>query len=283
MRPTDARSATIDGVPTRWYEHGAGIPLVLVHGIPTSPLLWRHVVPRLRGAKVYAWEMTGYGGSIPAGEGRDLSMRRQAEHLLSWMDDQGLDQAILGGHDLGGGVIHIAATQRPTSCLGLFLTNSIGYDSWPIPSINMMKRTLGLMRRLPASATEQVLRMFIHRAHDDKDRAKEAFDLHIQPYREHDATAAFARQIDALRTEDTLAVQEDLSRLDVSARIVWGAADQFQKVHYGERFARDLDAPLTRIERGRHFTPEDHPEAVAEGLNELIEEVQRKTHGQLTH
>ncbi len=28
----------------------------------------------------------------------------------------------------------------------------------------------------------------------------------------------------------------------------WGAADQFQKIEYGERFARDLSAPLRRIE-----------------------------------
>lgn len=43
------------------------------------------------------------------------------------------------------------------------------------------------------------------------------------------------------------------------ARVVWGAADQFQKLHYGERLARDLDAPLRRIDGGKHFTPEDHP------------------------
>ncbi len=39
----------LDGEPVRWLEHGEGSPVVLVHGIPTSPPLWRHVLPLVRG------------------------------------------------------------------------------------------------------------------------------------------------------------------------------------------------------------------------------------------
>jgi pimeloyl-ACP methyl ester carboxylesterase len=60
--------------------------------------------------------------------------------------------------------------------------------------------------------------------------------------------------------------------LDLPARIVWGAADQFQKVGYAERLARDLRAPLDRIAGGRHFVPEDHAERVAAAINALIPE-----------
>ncbi|MFC6489332.1 alpha/beta fold hydrolase [Nitratireductor sp. GCM10026969] len=56
---------------------------------------------------------------------------------------------------------------------------------------------------------------------------------------------------------------------------VWGAADQFQKAEYGERFARDLSAPLRQIEQGRHSTPEDHPEIVAHEINQLLADVQQ--------
>jgi len=77
------RTATVDGTPIRWLEQdGDGIPVVLVHGIPTSPALWRHVVPRLSGLRVLAFEMTGYGDSIPAGKERDISVAAQAERLL---------------------------------------------------------------------------------------------------------------------------------------------------------------------------------------------------------
>ena len=42
---------------------------------------------------------------------------------------------------------------------------------------------------------------------------------------------------------------------------------------YGEHFARDLGAPLRRIPHGRHFTPEDHPEVIAEEIERLLAEV----------
>jgi pimeloyl-ACP methyl ester carboxylesterase len=52
--------------------------------------------------------------------------------------------------------------------------------------------------------------------------------------------------------------------------LVWGTADQFQKLEYGERLAADLGTTLTPIEGGKHFTPEDHPEVVAAAINELL-------------
>lgn len=129
------RTATIEGLRMRWEEQGEGMPLVLVHGIPVCPRLWRHVVPRISGARCLAWEMVGYGGSIAEGQGRDISVARQADHLLAWLKTLGIERAVLAGHDLGGGVVQIAAVRQPEACAGLFLTNAIGYDSWPIPSV----------------------------------------------------------------------------------------------------------------------------------------------------
>lgn len=35
----------------RWEEAGEGAPVVFLHGIPTSPALWRHVVPLVERAR----------------------------------------------------------------------------------------------------------------------------------------------------------------------------------------------------------------------------------------
>jgi pimeloyl-ACP methyl ester carboxylesterase len=58
--------------------------------------------------------------------------------------------------------------------------------------------------------------------------------------------------------------------LRVPARVVWGAADRFQKLPYGERLAWDLRTELWRIEGGRHFVPEDHPERLAAAVDEVL-------------
>ncbi len=262
------QQVTVRGVPMRWTEAGEGFPVVLVHGLPTSPALWRHVLPQVRGGRLLAFEMVGYGESIPAGRDRDISVARQADYLLAWLEQLGIERAVLVGHDLGGGVAQIAAVRAPARCAGLVLANSISYDSWPIPSV----RALRAVGPLPMSAFKALMGALMARGHDDPAIARESLAIHVQPYERHGGAAALAWQVRWLRTADTLAVADRLRDLDVPARVVWGAADPFQKVRYGygERLAWDLRTELWRIEGGRHFTPEDHPERLAAALNEVL-------------
>lgn len=136
-----------------------------------------------------------------------------------------------------------------------------------------MRAAAPLLSRLPALALKPALAVLLARGHDTVSRAKQALDVHYRPYAQHGGGAAMARQVAALDVRDTLAVQDALPRLRVPARIVWGTADRFQKVEYGERFARDLGTTVRRIEGGKHFTPEDHPDVIAAEINSLADEV----------
>jgi pimeloyl-ACP methyl ester carboxylesterase len=217
--------------------------------------------------------MVGYGASIPEGRNREISVARQAEYLADWLKHLGIEQVVLAGHDLGGGVAQIAAIRYPDLCRGLFLTNAIGYDSWPIPSVKMMRAAGPLIQHLPKAVFKMIFWAFIRRRHGNRAQAEEAARVHWTHYQRHDGAAAFIHQVNALNVQDTLSVTRDLPRLGMPARIVWGAADQFQKIQFGEWFARDLTAPLHRIEQGRHFTPEDYPEIVAQEINRLLEDL----------
>jgi len=69
----------------RWTDAGEGFLVVLVHGIPTSPTLWRHVLSQVRGGGCLAFEMVGDGDSIPAGWDRDISVAgRPITCSLGW-------------------------------------------------------------------------------------------------------------------------------------------------------------------------------------------------------
>ncbi len=177
---------------------------------------------------------------------------------------------MLVGHDLGGGVAQIAAVRAPERCAGLVLINSIAYDSWPIPSVKAMRAVAGAVARFPAGVFRPMLAGFVRLGHDRADIASESFTYHWRPYAEHGGASAFVRQIRSLRTVDTLAVAQGLATLPVPARVVWGAADRFQKLRYGERLAADLAAPLTRLDTARHFVPEDHPEPVADAVAAVL-------------
>jgi pimeloyl-ACP methyl ester carboxylesterase len=161
------RQTTIRGVPMRWSEADEGFPVVLVHGIPTSPTLWRHVLPQVRGGRGLAFEMVGYGDSIPAGRDRGISVARQADYPLAWLDHLGVEQAVLVGHDLGGGVAQIAAVRDLRRCAGLVLTNAICYDSWPIPSVRALRAAGPLVGQMPPRAFRALVGSLLARGHDD--------------------------------------------------------------------------------------------------------------------
>lgn len=269
----ETQERVVADVPMRWIEHGEGFPVVLVHGIPTGPALWRSVIPRVQG-RCLAFEMVGYGDSIPAGRGRDISVGRQADFLLSWLDQLAIEQAVLVGHDLGGGVIQMAAARDSHRCAGLVLTNSIAYDSWPIPSVRALRAAGAIVERLPDALFKALIASFMVRGHDNLEVGRESGRIHARPYLEHGGAADLIRQIRSLDVHDTLSVQDDLSKLEVPARVVWGVADRFQKVGYGERLASDLGTELNRIEGGKHWTPEDHPDVVADAVNEVLKAIE---------
>ncbi|HZY66172.1 MAG TPA: alpha/beta hydrolase [Rubrobacteraceae bacterium] len=267
------KSMEVEGISMRWEEEGEGAPVVYIHGIPTSPRLWRYVIPQVHEARSLAWEMVGYGGSMREGRDRDISVAKQAEYLAAWRQELGLEKALLLGHDLGGGVAQILAVNNPELVRGLVLTNVISYDSWPIPSVKAMRAMGPAVERLPDAILRYNLYVGLFlRGHDDRVRAKESFGEHFPYYERADGAAALVRQTRSLNVQDTLAVSDRIPDLDVPARIVWGAADQFQKIGYGYRLAYELGAPLDRVEGGKHFLPEDHPDRVAATVNALLEQ-----------
>lgn len=266
----ESRRLNVRGVPMRWEERGEGRPVVLIHGLPTNPTLWRHVLPLLRAARCLAFELIGYGASIDAGRGRDISVARQADYLLAWLDELGIDHAVFVGHDLGGGVAQIAAVRQPDRCAGLVLNNCIAYDSWPPPSLKALRAAAPALRRLPPPAVKPVIAQHVFRGHDDVAVARESLPIHWRHYEVADAAGALVRQVRSLNVRDTVLVQDHLKKLDAPACVVWGAADPFQKVESGERLSEDLGTDLRRIDDGKHFTPEDHPEEVAGAINEVL-------------
>ena len=270
----ESRSVEAGGVRMRWEEADEGTPVVFVHGIPTSPRLWRHVVPKVRGTRSMAWEMVGYGASIPQGRDRDISVAMQARYLALWMREVGLgDGAVVVGHDLGGGVAQILAVRHPELVRGLVLTNCVSYDSWPIAPVRAIGASGALFGRMPDSVFRRFYAAFLRGGHDDRGRWRESVSEHLPLYEGAGGAEALVRQARSLNVRDTLGVAAQIPRLDVPARLVWGAADGFQPIGYGYRLAYELGGSMRRIEGARHFVPEDHPEEIAAAVNELLEEL----------
>ncbi|WP_405486863.1 haloalkane dehalogenase [Nocardia sp. NBC_00511] len=85
-----------------YTDVGSGeIPLVLLHGNPTSSYIWRKVIPHLSGEnRVLAPDLIGMGASGKPDS--DYRFVDHARYLDAWFDALGLDQVVIVGHDWGG-------------------------------------------------------------------------------------------------------------------------------------------------------------------------------------
>ena len=65
MNPDPGRFIEVNGISLYVEEHGAGVPVLLMHGWPDSARLWRNQVPVLvsNGFRVITPDMRGFGRS----------------------------------------------------------------------------------------------------------------------------------------------------------------------------------------------------------------------------
>ena len=96
---------------------GKGPPVLLLHGIPETHVLWREVAPLL--ASNFSLVMTdlrGYGDSSKPPEGENhaaYSKRAMAQDQVEVMERLGFLKFALVGHDRGGRVAHRLALDHP--------------------------------------------------------------------------------------------------------------------------------------------------------------------------
>lgn len=91
---------------------GAGVPVVLLHGWPSTWYEWRHVIERLApGWRVIAPDLRGLGDSSRPASGYDKqTVARDVRDLVRHL---GLERFHLVGHDWGGPTAFALATQIP--------------------------------------------------------------------------------------------------------------------------------------------------------------------------
>jgi pimeloyl-ACP methyl ester carboxylesterase len=90
------------GVELSYEEHGAGAPLLLVHGIADGAEGWREVREALAGeARVIAYDRRGYGGSDAPEPYERTTVEEQAEDAALLLRGLEAAPAVVCGRDLG--------------------------------------------------------------------------------------------------------------------------------------------------------------------------------------
>jgi pimeloyl-ACP methyl ester carboxylesterase len=252
-------------------SRGAGEPIVLLHGFPTSSHLWTRVVPLLpSGHRVVVLDLLGYGRSDRP-LGRDVSIRGHAERMIAALDLLGINYACLVGHDVGGGIAMAMAARWPQRVSRLCLVNSVCFDEWPTREVRMAKATLPLTRHLPPTWLLSVLRGDLLRGYTDAAEGAHSIDRYVKPFAGAEGRDAFVAHLLALDAAETAALEPRLASFVQPTAIVWGAHDPFLPPALGRRLQDAIPgASLDVIPDARHFTPEEAPEHVADAIEQLL-------------
>lgn len=260
----------VDGHRIAYFEQGVGPPVVLLHGIPTSSLMWRNVIPHLaRSHRVIAPDLLNYGRSDKP-LAANVSIEAQSRIMLGLMDAMGIRCADIVAHDIGGGVAQIMAVKHPERIERLVLADAVCFDSWPIPEFEPLQDP-DAEQQMSVAEFEQMHRDFLHKGLHDKNAATpELADMMVEPWRGEEGKRAFFRNLRRLNPEYTLAIADELPHVAHETLILWGRHDPFQKPEYAERLKTTL--PNARLEwvEAAHWITEDCPQEIAEKLGEFL-------------
>ena len=94
-------TAQISGISTAYLDEGRGIPIVAVHGIPTSSTLFRPLLPYLDGCRLIAPDLLGQGHTETPVSG-SLGFAAYERYFRAFMETVPPPQFNLLVHDFGG-------------------------------------------------------------------------------------------------------------------------------------------------------------------------------------
>jgi haloalkane dehalogenase len=265
------RHVTVNGIRLHVTEVGAGPAVVLLHGNPTSSLLWRNVVPVLvnAGWRAIVPDLAGFGHSQKVTHPGDVSLAHYVADLTAMIDLLGLEQVTLVCHDWGGPIGLSWAVTHRARVEGLVLMSTWAWsDTAPFhtrifPWRMMHAPLVGpfLLGRHNALAGRGM-----HLSVVDRERfADDAMGLYTGQLPTPESrlmTWQFPRLIPLDGSGETAAhldwLESELSGWEVPALVVWGREDDVFPAAFAERFTTLLPAARgPKWVTGRHFLQED--------------------------
>lgn len=264
----------LDGARIYYYAagtRGAGNPVVFVHGFPTSGHLWGDVVPLMpAGHRLVVLDLLGFGRSDRPME-RPMDVRAQADRVVAVLDELRINEACIVGHGVGGGIAQSIAVRHAQRVSHLCLIDSVAFAQWPTILARLGRALAPAAALLPPSSVLTLLRRELARAYSDPIRAARSIDIFLRPFKGSEGRDALLAHVRALRADETAAITPKLAAIHVPAAVVWGRNDRVTRLAIGQRLQASIPAAtLSVIDDGGHFTPEEAPRQVADGIAALL-------------
>jgi len=250
------------------FDEGSGHPVVLLHGFPGSGADWEPAATHLAESfRVVVVDLIGFGASSRPRRFEELWIDSQAEALADALDELGIEQTALVGHDYGGPVAltFVRRFSGRVTHVGLLSTNTFSDTPVDFP-LSLLKLPLIGPLLDPVFFNGVALGALGRMA------SKTAG---VRP-RRNDGGEARSIQVIFGRVLRNLAalyepVEGSLGEIHVPAVVIWGDRDMFFPASLGRRTAETLPAArFVLLDGCGHFTPIERTEAVAAEITNLI-------------
>lgn len=269
-----------------------GRPDVLfLHGNPTSSFIWRNILPQVATmARCLAPDLVGYGQS-----GKPECQYRFFDHvryLDAFIDEIGLRSAYIVAQDWGTALAFHLAARRPDFVRGLVFMEFIRpFASWSEFHQSDAARETFRRIRTPSEGealvlednvfVEQVLPGSVKRTLTDDEMA-----AYRAPFPSPHSRIPILRLPNELPIEGkpadvAVALEAALSALRASTYpkvLLAGTPGALVSPAFARTFAADMqNIEVIELGPGAHYLQEDHPEAIAQAVVDLI----RRSEGEL--
>ena len=270
--------AIVNGARIAHGAHGAGDPVVLIHGTPSSSYIWRDILPPLvaGGYKAHVFDLLGYGLSErPHDPDIDTSVTGQVPVLEGLLDIWGLDGIHVVAHDIGGGVAQRFTLQHPGRVRTLTMIDVVSFDSWPSRRTReQMRAGLENLVKAPDAEHREHFREWLYSTVRNKRRlAATSMETYLDficgPVGQGSLFQHQVRHYDARHTDGIAPRYAELGERPV--QLIWGADDAWQVVDWARRLNAAIPgSELHVLEDCGHFSPEDQPGRISALLVDFL-------------
>jgi len=242
-------------------DEGSGRPVLLLHGFPSTHLLWKRVSPLLAAAgfRAIVPDLAGYGAS-EAAEDIPIDAASQARWQLEFLDALRFGaETVVVAHDIGTAVAQLMVARAPARIGKLMLIDGVYADRWAMEAVESIRN----WDPSRASALSKVL------ARRSRSWTKSPITAQLlgEMLASFDGERGGQRLIRAagsLDPQQTAAILDQLRQQHPPSLVLWGADDAFLSVDEVARPLADLLGAELKVLPGGHFLPIDAPDLVAE-------------------
>jgi pimeloyl-ACP methyl ester carboxylesterase len=263
------------GIDLYYEDHGAGKPVVLIHGYPLSGAAWEKQIPGLLDAdyRVITYDRRGFGQSSKPTVGYNYDTFAEDLHRL--VSHLGLRDFSLVGFSMGGGEVarYIGRFGSKAVSKAVFISSVPPYLLKTPDNPEGVDGAVfdGIQRAISADRYSFFTEFFKNFFNADVYLGKRLSEQAIQACWNVAAGASATASLACVPTwhED---FRKDLSRIDVPTLVIHGDADRIVPFRAsGERTAKMVKgARLVVVKDGPHCITWTHPDEVNPALLDFL-------------